>query len=357
MTSAPVRPLAGWLTRDDCDLDDFRAVVEVETDAADYPHADRVDVACCSTARRSRDDVATAAGRRAVQAELAHALHGRARHRRLHAARSTRRSSTGASTVITSLIAEQKARGVQTGDHFAKPGATTGCGARWRSSPSPTRRLRRLLRQRRRHPRSAVAWLGPELPDRLRPQRGQPRRHGPDRAPRLPPRLHGPRPAAQFPAHVHRAVAGADAAGRRRARRHAGRDRTDDVPAALAEVRARLPGHRTARVPGVLRRALRAAAAGEGRRGVLQPRPAARRRHQPHHRRQTDGEPAAGLVGVRPGAGARSTPSGSRRRSTRRCAPARRPAHPRRTCTTSSPRPRRATPSRRTWTATRRSAR
>jgi hypothetical protein len=39
------------------------------------------------------------------------------------------------------------------------------------------------------------------------------------------------------------------------------------------------------------------------RRGVLQPRPAARRGHEPDHGRQADGEPAAGLVGVRPGAG------------------------------------------------------
>ena len=42
MTAAPVRHRA-WLTRDDCNLDEFRAVVEVETDAADHPHADRVE--------------------------------------------------------------------------------------------------------------------------------------------------------------------------------------------------------------------------------------------------------------------------------------------------------------------------
>ena len=55
--------------------------------------------------------------------------------------------------------------------------------------------------------------------------------------------------AAAFPAHVHRAVSGADPAGRRRALRHAGGDRPDHVPAELAEVPARLPGLRPARIP------------------------------------------------------------------------------------------------------------
>jgi ectoine hydroxylase-related dioxygenase (phytanoyl-CoA dioxygenase family) len=121
VTAAPVRH-RGWLTRDDCDLDAFRAVVEVETDAADYPHADRVERGVLFYGDTLADDVATPEGRRTVQAELAHAL----------------MDGPGivvftgafdpvivdrATAAFTALIEEQKARGLQTGDHFAKPGS------------------------------------------------------------------------------------------------------------------------------------------------------------------------------------------------------------------------------------------
>src|SRR3954453_21281470 len=39
-TLASARTTPGWFTADDCRLEDFRAVVEVTTDLADYPHAD-----------------------------------------------------------------------------------------------------------------------------------------------------------------------------------------------------------------------------------------------------------------------------------------------------------------------------
>lgn len=126
MTAAPVRPASvrsrAWLTRDDCNLPDFRAVVEVETDATDYPHADRVERGVLFYGETLANDVATPEGRRAVQAELAHALMDGP-----GIVVFTRAFDSGvvdrASTVITSLIEEQKARGVQTGDHFAKPGS------------------------------------------------------------------------------------------------------------------------------------------------------------------------------------------------------------------------------------------
>ena len=122
MTAAPVRPPPAWLTRDDCHLDDFRAVVEVETDPADYPHADRVERGVLFYGETLADDVATPEGRRAVQAELAHALMdgpGIVVFTQAFEPAVVDR----ATAVITSLIEEQKARGVQTGDHFAKPGS------------------------------------------------------------------------------------------------------------------------------------------------------------------------------------------------------------------------------------------
>jgi ectoine hydroxylase-related dioxygenase (phytanoyl-CoA dioxygenase family) len=121
VTAAPVRHQA-WLTRDDCNLQDFRAVVEVETNAADFPHADRVERGVLFYRDALADDVATPEGRRAVQAELAHALMdgpGIVVFENAFDPAVVDR----ATAVITALIEEQKARGVQTGDHFAEPGS------------------------------------------------------------------------------------------------------------------------------------------------------------------------------------------------------------------------------------------
>jgi hypothetical protein len=60
----------------------------------------------------------------------------------------------------------------------------------------------------------------------------------------------------------------------------------------------------------VFRQELRAIAAGQGRRGVLQPRLVPWRRHQPDSRRQADGPSAAGVLGVRASAGERRPDQG-----------------------------------------------
>jgi ectoine hydroxylase-related dioxygenase (phytanoyl-CoA dioxygenase family) len=121
VTSAPVRHRA-WLTRDDCDLDDFRAVVEVATDAEDYPHADRVERGVLFYGARLADDIASTEGRRTVQAELAHALMDGPGIVVFTGAFDPA-AVDRVTAVVTKLIDEQKARGVQTGDHFAKPGS------------------------------------------------------------------------------------------------------------------------------------------------------------------------------------------------------------------------------------------
>jgi ectoine hydroxylase-related dioxygenase (phytanoyl-CoA dioxygenase family) len=110
------------LTRDDCDLADFRAVVEVATDVADYPHADRVERGVLFYGERLADDIATPQGRRAVQAELAHALMDGPGIVVFTGAFDPAVVDR-ATAVIAALIDEQKARGVQTGDHFAEPGS------------------------------------------------------------------------------------------------------------------------------------------------------------------------------------------------------------------------------------------
>jgi len=114
--------VAGWFSDEDCSLDEFRACVERDTDPADYPFADAVERNVLLYGERLRAHVGTTQGRRQVQAELARAL----------------RSGPGvvvftaavhpavvdaASEVFTALVDEQRVAGVQSGDHFAAPGA------------------------------------------------------------------------------------------------------------------------------------------------------------------------------------------------------------------------------------------
>ena len=119
------------------------------------------------------------------------------------------------------MIATQRASGATSGDHFAKPGANDRVwNALEKLAVADPGRVRRVLRQRRRGPR------GPEpgsdrLPGDLAGQRREPRRRGADRAPRLPPRVPVGRTVRSVPAARARAVAGADAPGRGRPRRHA----------------------------------------------------------------------------------------------------------------------------------------
>ena len=302
------------------------------------------------------DDVATPEGRRAVQAELAHALMdgpGIVVFKQAFEPAVVDR----ASAVITSLIEEQKARGVQTGDHFAKPGSNDRL---WSA-------LEKLAVT---DPETfvdyfandvvnlaSVAWLGPNYqivsdPNVVNPGGTAQTAHRDYHLGFMDLDL-----AAQFPAHVHRLSPVLTLQG---AVAHVDMPVETGPTMYLPHSQKYQPGYMAIGLPEFqeyFERALRAAAAGEGRRGVLQPGPAARRGHQPDHGRQAHGEPAAGVVGVRPGAGHGRHRAGRRGASTRRCAPARPPGRRRRTCTTSSPRPRRATPSRRTWTATSRSAR
>ena len=135
------------------------------------------------------------------------------------------------------------------------PAPTTGCGTRWRSWPSPTRRCSPTTTPTTSSRWSSAAWLGPNYQVTSAAQRGQPGRHGADRAPRLPPRLHAARDRGAVPGARARALAGADAAGRGRALRHAGRDRADACTCRTR--RSTCPATwpiDLPRVPGVLRR-------------------------------------------------------------------------------------------------------
>ena len=113
---------AGWYSAADCNLADFRDVVEETTRLADYPRADAVQGNALIYGPHIADHVTEAATRRELQAELAAALLDGPgivvfKHAFQRAAIDT------ATAAFERLIAEQKAAGAVTGDHFAKPGA------------------------------------------------------------------------------------------------------------------------------------------------------------------------------------------------------------------------------------------
>jgi ectoine hydroxylase-related dioxygenase (phytanoyl-CoA dioxygenase family) len=112
----------GWIDVEDCRLDNFRAVVEQVTDPADHPNADSVEQNVPIYGESVREQLESAQGCRAVQAELIRVL----------------REGPGlvvfkgafdvavvdrATEVFESIITEQKIGGGVAGDHFAKPGA------------------------------------------------------------------------------------------------------------------------------------------------------------------------------------------------------------------------------------------
>jgi len=107
-----------WIEASDCDVDDFRALVSTETDAAAYPLASEVRQGALvySAATMAQAD------RRALQAELIHALadgpgvvvfEGAFDHAAVDRA----------SEAFTAIIEAQRAEGGAAGDHFGKAGA------------------------------------------------------------------------------------------------------------------------------------------------------------------------------------------------------------------------------------------
>jgi ectoine hydroxylase-related dioxygenase (phytanoyl-CoA dioxygenase family) len=122
MTGTPGAVTTGWYTGEDCHLEDLRTIVEVTTDPTDYPHADEVMQNVLIYGPALAGEVGSEVGRRAVQAELSHAL---LQGPGIVVFRSAFDHAVvdAASKAFHRLIAHQKSSGAVGGDHFAKPGA------------------------------------------------------------------------------------------------------------------------------------------------------------------------------------------------------------------------------------------
>jgi ectoine hydroxylase-related dioxygenase (phytanoyl-CoA dioxygenase family) len=110
-------PATPWLSASDCDLDAFRALVDRTTEPAEYAHATAVERNVpVYDAGRVRD-------RRALRAELVHALTDGPGVVVFRGAFPDRAVVDRVSAVFDALIAEQRTSGARAGDHFAAPGA------------------------------------------------------------------------------------------------------------------------------------------------------------------------------------------------------------------------------------------
>ena len=113
-----------WLSEDGCDIEEFRAEVERQTNLADYPHA----LACEKNvliydSASLVSACATNDGRRAALAEVCEALAtgpGVAVFKRAYADTSVIDAASG---IFGAIIEEQHRTNSGGGDHFAKPGA------------------------------------------------------------------------------------------------------------------------------------------------------------------------------------------------------------------------------------------
>ncbi len=114
----------GWLSEDDCRLEDFASVVEQATDPADYPSADSVrEEVLVYDSDSLREHGGSAERRREIQAELARALTDGPGIVVFQGAFRDHEVIDRATAAFDAMIALQRAAGTTAGDHFAKPGA------------------------------------------------------------------------------------------------------------------------------------------------------------------------------------------------------------------------------------------
>jgi ectoine hydroxylase-related dioxygenase (phytanoyl-CoA dioxygenase family) len=113
-----------WLTEADCHLADLVALVGESTQASDYPLANSVrQNVLVYDGDRLRERISTTTGRREAQAELARAIMDGPGIVVFKRAFNDLSVVDRATEAFEAMIADQRASGAASGDHFAKPGA------------------------------------------------------------------------------------------------------------------------------------------------------------------------------------------------------------------------------------------
>ena len=112
---------AGWFSPEDCDLDEFVALVQDSTDLDDYPFAATAEANILIYGQGLAERVTDESTRRAVQAELARAILDGPGIVVFKGAFDDAIVDQ-ATSVFNRLLADQAAGDTLVGDHFAKPG-------------------------------------------------------------------------------------------------------------------------------------------------------------------------------------------------------------------------------------------
>ena len=157
----PGAPPAAWLDPADARVEDLRAHVERGTDPSALPRATAIEQGVpVYPAAALVAEAATVGGRRAVQAELAHALADGPGIVVLAGAFAPSELDP-ATAEFEAMIAEQRAAGATVGDHFAKPGANDRI---WNAIEKLALRAPAVFTAYYANPATALvceAWLGP----------------------------------------------------------------------------------------------------------------------------------------------------------------------------------------------------
>ncbi len=114
--------IPGWLSREDCRLEDFVALVEQQTTRSDYPLASGIEQNVVVYDAQQLSASSSSPTRLELQTELVRALTEGPGIAVFKGAFLDLSLVDRASDVFHALIAEQRAGNVTSGDHFAKPG-------------------------------------------------------------------------------------------------------------------------------------------------------------------------------------------------------------------------------------------
>ncbi|KXP06566.1 phytanoyl-CoA dioxygenase family protein [Tsukamurella pseudospumae] len=114
---------AGRITEADCRLEEFTALLEPETDLAQYPYADRTERGVLFYGGAAAEAAADPDARENLSDELARALLTEPGIVVFDGAFDDRHGLRASTELFTVMIAEQRAAGSGGGDHFAAPGA------------------------------------------------------------------------------------------------------------------------------------------------------------------------------------------------------------------------------------------